>query len=79
MMRTGSEYQFDEGMVSAISDFATQTRRDAKQRRALSTLTFADVYWISKIENPLVRVGFVSFFCSTSGVAVAEHFFSIKE
>ncbi len=57
MMRMATEYQFDdEGMESAISDFATQTKRDAKQRRALTALTFADVYWISKIENPLVSM-----------------------
>ena len=54
-MRPCSEYQFDDEMESAISVFATQTKRDAKVRRALNSLTYEDVYWASKIENPLVR------------------------
>ncbi len=55
-MRAASEYQFDDEMESAISVFATQTKRDAKARRALNTLTYEDVYWASKIENPMVRL-----------------------
>lgn len=55
IMRASPEYQFDDEMESAISVFATLTKRDAKARRALSTLTYEDVYWASKIENPLVR------------------------
>lgn len=47
-------YQFDEELEAAISDFATQTKLDAKIRRAINTLTYDDVYWASKIENPLV-------------------------
>ena len=54
-MRGCAEYQFDDEMESAISVFATQTKRDAKVRRALTSLTYEDVYWASKIENPLVR------------------------
>lgn len=54
-MRACTEYQFDDEMESAISVFATQTKRDAKGRRALNTLTYEDIYWASKIENPLVR------------------------
>ena len=42
-------------LESAISDFAAQTKIDAKDRRALTSLTYEDVYWASKIENPLVR------------------------
>ena len=41
-------------LESAISDFAAQTKIDAKDRRALTSLTYEDVYWASKIENPLV-------------------------
>lgn len=52
--RTASEYQFDDEMESALSVFATLTKRDAKVRRALNTLTYEDVYWASKIENPMV-------------------------
>lgn len=54
IMRACSEYQFDDEMESAISVFATQTKRDAKVRRTLNSLTYEDVYWASKIENPLV-------------------------
>lgn len=54
-MRACSEYQFDDEIESAISVFATQTKKDAKVRRALNSLTYEDVYWASKIENPLVR------------------------
>ena len=54
IMRASTEYQFDDDMELAIHDFAIQTRQEAKQRRALSALTFDDVYWASKIENPLV-------------------------
>ena len=53
-MRAFTEYQFDDEMESAISVFATQTKRDAKGRRALNSLTYEDIYWASKIENPLV-------------------------
>ncbi len=52
-------YQFDEELEAAISDFATQTKMDAKIRRALTSLTYEDVYWASKIENPLVRMDYV--------------------
>ena len=55
LMRAYTEYQFDDEMESAISVFATLTKRDAKVRRALNSLTYEDVYWASKIENPLVR------------------------
>ena len=55
IMRAASEYQFDDEMESAISVFATLTKRDAKVRRALNTLTYEDVYWASKIENPMVK------------------------
>ena len=54
VLRVGTGYQFDDDMESAISIYATETKRDAKVRLALTNLTFADVYWISKIENPLV-------------------------
>lgn len=54
-MRACSEYHFDDEMESAISVFATQTKRDAKVRRALNNLTYEDIYWASKIENPLVK------------------------
>ena len=54
--RTCSGYQFDEELESAISDFAAQTKIDAKERRALNSLTYEDVYWASKIENPLVWI-----------------------
>lgn len=54
IMRASSEYQFDDEMESAISVFAALTKKDAKVRRALNTLTYEDVYWASKIENPLV-------------------------
>ena len=54
IMRAATEYQFDDEMESAISVFATQTKRDAKVRPTLSSLTYEDVYWASKIENPLV-------------------------
>ena len=43
-----------QDLESAISDFAAQTKIDAKDRRALTSLTYEDVYWASKIENPLV-------------------------
>lgn len=55
IMRACTEYQFDDEMESALSVYATQTKRDAKVRRALNSLTYEDVYWASKIENPLVR------------------------
>jgi hypothetical protein len=57
-MRACSEYQFDDEMESAISMFATQTKKDAKVRRALNSLTYEDVYWASKIENPLVKISY---------------------
>ena len=41
-------------LESAISDFAAQTKKDAKERRALTSLTYEDIYWAGKIENPLV-------------------------
>lgn len=48
-------YLFDEELESAISVFVAQTKMDAKVRRDLSHLTYDDVYWASKIENPLVN------------------------
>ena len=57
IMRASSEYQFDDEMESAISNYATLTKKDAKVRRALNSLTYEDVYWASKIENPLVSAG----------------------
>ncbi len=54
VMRACNEYQFDDEMESAIRVFATLTKRDAKERRGLNSLTYEDVYWASKIENPMV-------------------------
>ena len=63
MARFSIGYQFDDELESAISDFATQTKMDAKVRRALNNLTYDDVYWASKIENPLVS-SMTTFQCS---------------
>lgn len=39
----------------AISEVAARTKKDAEYRRPLNNLTYEQVYWASKIENPLVR------------------------
>ena len=39
---------------SSFSVFASPSLDDSQARRALKNLTYEDVYWASKIENPLV-------------------------
>ena len=45
---------YTQDLELAISKFAAQTKLDPKGRRALTSLTYEDVYWAGKIENPLV-------------------------
>lgn len=52
--RASQEYQFDEELESSFSDFASPSLEDSQERRALKHLTYEDVYWASKIENPLL-------------------------
>ena len=55
IQRACNEYQFDDEMESTDGVFATLTKKRSKARRAINTLTYDDVFWASKIENPLVR------------------------
>ncbi|CAI7995570.1 hypothetical protein GBAR_LOCUS1716 [Geodia barretti] len=48
------EFQFDEELETAISGFTDEGRKDPKDK-AFTNLTYEDVYWASKIANPLVR------------------------
>ena len=41
-------------LESAISRFTENGRKDPKDK-TLNNLTYEDVYWASKIANPLVR------------------------
>lgn len=52
MSRGFHEFQFDEDLESAISGFTAEVRKDPKER-TFKNLTYEDVYWASKIENPL--------------------------
>jgi hypothetical protein len=47
------EFQFDEELESAISRFTAEGRKDPKEK-TFNNLTYEDVYWASKITNPLV-------------------------
>ena len=49
------EFQFSEELESAISEFAPQTMREAKDQKILSNLTYEKVFWAGKIENPMVK------------------------
>ena len=40
----------------AISGYATEVKKDPKEK-TFKNLTYEDVYWASKIENPLVSEG----------------------
>ncbi|CAI7995568.1 Talin-2 [Geodia barretti] len=46
------EFQFDEELETAISGFTDEGRKDPKDK-AFTNLTYEDVYWASKIANPL--------------------------
>ena len=54
--RAYPEFQFNEELESAISEFAPQTMREVKDRKLLSNLTYEKVFWAGKIENPMVSV-----------------------
>ena len=44
-----------QDLESAISGFTAEARKDPNEK-TFKNLTYEDVYWASKIENPLVRV-----------------------